>query len=127
MVIILLHPLSRPDLPTSASGIEHRAAELNFGTTFLWEMRTIAQGKKHAKSHLLPLGRLERRLCRTHVHLIEADRLFAELDGTSKLDNDGAFLAWLRDRGRMQAEAWLRYNFDHLGRRSSADLTALFC
>jgi NTE family protein len=127
IVIILLHPLNRPELPTSASGIQHRASELSFGTTFLWEMRTIAQGKKLARSRLWPVGRLEHRLRQTHVHLIEADRNLAELDGISKLDNDGAFLTWLRDRGRMQADAWLRYNRDHLNRRSSVDLEALFC
>lgn len=126
MVIILLHPLSRPNLPTSASGIELRAAELSFSNAFLWEMRTIAQGKKLAKRHLWPLGRLERRLRRTHVHLIEADQNLAELDGISKLDNDGSFLTWLKDRGRTQADAWLRYNFEHLGRRSSVDVAALF-
>lgn len=126
MVIILLHPLSRPEVPTSASGIQHRTAELSFGNAFLWEMRTIAQGKKLAKSRLWPVGGLERRLRRTHVHLIEADRNLAKLDGVTKLDIDGAFLTWLRDRGRTQADGWLRYNFDHLNRRSSVDLAALF-
>jgi NTE family protein len=126
IVIVLLHPLSRPDLPMSASGIQHRTAELSFATTFLREMRMIAQAKKQAKSHLLPLGRLERRLRRLHVHLIEADQFLAKQDGVSKLDNEAAFLASLRDRGRVQAEAWLHYNFDLLGRRSSVDLEALF-
>jgi NTE family protein len=126
IVVILLHPLSRPDLPTSASGIHHRTAELSFGTTFLREMRTIVQAKKQVDSHVFALGRLERRLRRLHVHLIEADQFLAEQDGASKLNIDGAFLALLRDRGKVQADAWLQYNFDHVGKRSSVDMTSLF-
>jgi NTE family protein len=126
VMIILLHPLSRPDLPTSVSSIQHRTAELSFGTTFLREMRMIVQAKKEVNRRLLPLGRLERRLRRLKIHLIEADQFLSEQDGITKLDNDAAFLASLRDRGRVQAEAWLHYNFDLLGRRSSVDLEPLF-
>jgi hypothetical protein len=42
IVTVLLHPLSRPDLPTSASEIQHPTAELSFGTTFPREMRLTA-------------------------------------------------------------------------------------
>ena len=126
MVVVLLHPLSRPSVPTSASSIHHRTTELSFGTTFLREMRSIAHAKGQVNDHLWSLGRLERRLRRLNVHLIGPDQALAEQDSTSKLDNQAAFLDWLRDRGRMQANAWLNDNFDSLSRRSSANLTSLF-
>jgi NTE family protein len=126
MVIVLLHPLSRPELPTSVSKIHHRTTELSFGTTFLREMRSIAHAKRQVNDHLWSLGRLERRLRRLNAHLIEPDQALAEQDEITKLNNDVRFLTWLRDRGRMQAQAWLDDNFDSLGRHSSVDLTSMF-
>jgi len=126
LVVVLLHPLSRPDLPTSVSSIHQRTTELSFGTTFLREMRSIAQAKAQVEGHRLRLSRFDRRLHRLNVHLIEPDQALAEQDGTSKLDNNAAFLSWLRERGQMQADAWLNHNFRHLGKRSSIDLQALF-
>ena len=126
MVIVLLHPLSRPELPTSVSKIHHRTTELSFGTTFLREMRSIAHAKSQVNDHLWSLGHLERRLRRLNAHLIEPDQALAEQDGITKLNNDVRFLTWLRDRGRMQAQAWLNDNFDALGRHSSVDLTSMF-
>ncbi len=126
IVAILLHPLSRPGLPTSASDIQHRTSELSFGTTFLREMRSITLAKKQAETHLLPIGRLERRLRRLKIHLIEPDEALADQDGISKLDNDRQFLAWLRERGHAQADAWLNAHFDKLGKQSSVDLAMLF-
>ncbi|HKF95871.1 MAG TPA: patatin-like phospholipase family protein [Gammaproteobacteria bacterium] len=126
MVIVLLHPLSRPELPTSVSKIHHRTTELSFGTTFLREMRSIAHAKSQVNDHLWSLGHLERRLRRLNAHLIEPDQALAEQDGITKLNNDVRFLTWLRDRGRMQAQAWLDDNFDALGRHSSVDLTSMF-
>ena len=126
MVIVLLHPLSRPELPTSVSKIHHRTTELSFGTTFLREMRSIAHAKRQVNDHLWSLGHLERRLRRLNAHLIEPDQALAEQDGITKLNNDVRFLTWLRDRGRMQAQAWLDDNFDSLGRHSSVDLTSMF-
>jgi len=126
IVAVLLHPLSRPALPTSVSGIRHRTAELSFGTSFVREMHAIVQAKKYVDRHLFAVGRLERRLRRLKIHLIEADQFLSEQSGVSKADNDAAFLSSLRDRGRKQADAWLRYNFRLLGRRSSVDLPELF-
>ncbi|MDQ3797599.1 MAG: patatin-like phospholipase family protein [Pseudomonadota bacterium] len=126
MVIVLLHPLSRPNLPTSASSIHDRATEMSFGTTFLREMRSIAHAKGQVGGVLRSLGRLERRLRRLNVHLIEPDQALAEQGGITKLDNNSRFLTWLRDRGRIQAHAWLNDNFDSLGRHSSVDLTSMF-
>jgi NTE family protein len=127
IIITLVHPLSSPELPTSASDIYYRTTKLSFGTTFLREMRTIAQAKSQVDRHVLSLSRLERRLRRLNVHLIEPDQRLSELDGTSMLDNRGDFLLWLREHGRTQADVWLNQNFDCLGKRSSIDIAGLFC
>lgn len=126
LVAVLLQPLNRPDLPTTTKKIRERTSELSFSTAFLREMRTIVQAKQQSTGKFPTLSRLERRLRRFNVHLIEPDQLIAELDGASKLDNRHGFLTTLRDRGRAQADVWLNDHFDCLGRRSSIDL-AQFC
>src|SRR5680860_1106716 len=126
IAVILLHPLDRPQLPTSVSSIQQRTAELTFGATFLREMRSIVQARQHVGGNYLSIGKLERRLRRLNLHMIEPDQALTKLDGASKLDNDSGFLQWLKDRGRETAEIWLEQNFGKLGRRSSIDLEALF-
>ncbi len=126
IAIILLHPRDRPQLPTSVSSIQQRTAELSFGTTFLREMRSIVHAKQQVSGNFLLVSKLERRLRRLNLHMIEPDQALTKLDGASKLDNDSAFLHWLKDRGRAAAQIWLEQNFDMLGRRSSIDLEAMF-
>jgi hypothetical protein len=60
IVIALLHPLSRTNVPSSASGIQRRTHELSFGTTFLREIHAITEAKKHVEHRLIPVGKLER-------------------------------------------------------------------
>lgn len=46
IIIILLHPLERTELPTTAEQIRERTSELGFSTAFMREMRAIAFSKK---------------------------------------------------------------------------------
>jgi hypothetical protein len=47
--------------------------ELSFGTAFLREMRTIPQATGQAGRHVFLLSRLELRLRRLNIQLIEPD------------------------------------------------------
>jgi len=67
-------------------------------------------------------GRLERRLKRTNLHLIEAEDLLSRLSPTSRLNTRRDFLLMLRDHGRVRAQEWLDVNFDRLGTGSAVDL-----
>jgi hypothetical protein len=55
------------------SDIHFRTEELSFGTAFLREMRTIPQATGQAGRHVFLLSRLELRLRRLNIQLIEPD------------------------------------------------------
>ncbi|MGH8729760.1 MAG: patatin-like phospholipase family protein [Burkholderiales bacterium] len=126
VIIVLLHPLRRPDAPTTSAGISSRMAELSFSAPFLREMRAIALAKNYVENSHFPFTGLERRLARMNFHLIEAEELMTQLSVESKLDSSSSFLTMLRDHGRARAEIWLEKSFALVGERSSIRLRELF-
>jgi NTE family protein len=79
ILLVLLSPLLHGETPHSADEIRARSLDLAFNSTFLREMRMFAHAREYAGNSLLPRGRLERRLQRTHFLLIEADELLSQL------------------------------------------------
>ncbi len=126
IIIVLLNPLQRPELPNTQEEIAHRVAELSFNSAFLREMRAVAYVKQHLAGARVLIGRLERRLRRLRFHMIEGDDLMVQLPHESRMNIHRTFLEMLRDQGRQRAERWLDANARHLGKRSSIDLTELF-
>jgi NTE family protein len=126
VIVVLLHPLTRPQTPRTAEDIGNRVSELGFSSTFLREMRMIAQATEESEQALFPMGRLERRLQQMNFHLIEAEELMSQLTVDSKLNAHLPFITMLRDRGRVQAEIWLERNVQSIGERSSVNLAELF-
>lgn len=127
VLLILLNPLEVDKAPRSADDIAMRTMELGFSTTFLREMRMLAQARRFIaeRPRWMPLGRLERRLMNLRFHAVVADELAAAGKG-SKLNAARAYLYTLRDWGRARADAWISTHRDDLGRRSSLDLQHRF-
>jgi NTE family protein len=126
VIVVLLHPLTRAQTPHTAEDIQNRVSELGFNSTFLREMRTIAQATEHSEQTLFPIGRLERRLRQMNFHLIEAEALVSQLAMDSKLNAHLPFITMLHELGRAQADLWLENNFSSIGKQSSVDLVGLF-
>jgi len=104
ILVILLHPLHRAEVPATADEITHRLTEISFGSAFCGELQGIARAKKEAESTLFAVGRLERRLRRLNLHLIEAQETMSRLNLLSRLSTQGAFLESLREEGRRRAQ-----------------------
>ncbi len=122
ILVVLLHPLHRPEVPSTADEIAHRLTEISFGSALSGELQGIALAKKEAGSALFSLGRLERRLRRLNLHLIDAQDVMSRLNVLSRLNTHRDFIEGLRDEGRSRADAWLTTNFRHIGARSSLAL-----
>jgi NTE family protein len=130
ILLVLLTPLQHRAAPGSAAEIHSRTLEIAFNATFLREMRMFA----HLRAHLprrwlglgLGLGALERRVLRTHFHLIEAADVLGELHSESKLAAHPKFFERLKNLGRARAQAWLAEHHAALGRHSTLDLSGLF-
>jgi NTE family protein len=61
-----------------------------------------------------------------HIHVVQARKRMRQLDATSKLNAEWAFLRHLFDIGRDAATRWLEDNYDHLGERSTVDIRRMF-
>lgn len=125
VLIVMLSPWTLGDEPHTTDEIRTRATEIAFNATFLREMRMLAGATTLARSALWP-GPLERRLRRVRWHLIDGHDALAALPADSKLIAHPQLLERLRDAGRERALAWCDANASGLGRRSSADIEALF-
>jgi NTE family protein len=125
-VIVLLSPLDHGPTPQTATEIQHRSADIAFNATFLREMRMFAFLRERAEQSPAAAGGLEKRLMRTHFHVIEGSHVLGDLASESKLIASRQFVERLRDLGREQAQAWLRRHFAHIGSRSTVDLARLF-
>ncbi|MCK9258483.1 MAG: patatin-like phospholipase family protein [Azoarcus sp.] len=126
ILLVLLSPLLHGETPHSADEIRARSLDLAFNSTFLREMRMFAHAREYAGNSLLPRGRLERRLQRTHFHLIEADELLSQLASETRLTPSLTFVNMLRDQGRARTKAWLAAHYSALGRRSSVNIGKMF-
>ena len=58
--------------------------------------------------------------------VIAADDVMTGLSHTSKLNADWEFITSLRDAGRAHADAWLKENFDKLGREATVDIRGTY-
>jgi len=119
MLIVAVNPRRRQEIPSNAEEIRHRLIEINFNAAAVSELEGIALAKQEAERGLFALGRLERRLRRLNLHMIDAEDFMNRLSVTSRLNTDAAFIAALRKEGRDRAGAWLHRNFRHIGARSS--------
>lgn len=119
IVMVLLHPCRRAEVPTTAEDILERLTEISFSSALNAELQGIAAAKEVAQRGLFSFGKLERRLRSLNTHVIDAQELMSELSVLSKLNTQAAFISALHREGRKRADAWLEKNFRLIGRRSS--------
>jgi NTE family protein len=118
VLVIHINPISRPDLPRTASEIMNRINEISFNSSLMREMRAI-----DFVTNLIDSGAVESlNLKRMLIHAISADDIMLKLGVASKLNADWGFLTDLRDAGRTRATAWLRDNYNRIGRVSTVDI-----
>lgn len=126
ILIVMLQPLRRQELPVSVESIRSRLTEFQFNAPFQREMRNFALAREELQKEHLPLGKFARRLRNLDFHLIEADDLISRMQVEKSLNVDLAFLLRLRDEGRVRADAWLAAHAGKIGKTSSLDLAAMF-
>ncbi len=126
ILIVLLQPLERDELPMDSSSISARIAEFSFNNAFLREMRDIVQTHETVKGKYLLLGTAERRVKKLKFHLIETHERMAAMPQSSKYDTRLDFLLGLKALGRQEADAWLNGNVGRIGKESSLDLSGRF-
>jgi NTE family protein len=122
LVIVQINPLEREETPKKARDIADRVSEITFNHALFAEMRAIAfigrlieQGKLDAEEYK-----------QLFIHRIHAEDQMKQLDPSSKLNGEMAFLDYLHGTGMRAADAWIERNFDKLGKESSVDIRSTY-
>ena len=118
VIVVHINPITREEIPRTASDIMNRLNEISFNSSLMREMRAIAFVNRLIDSGAVRDNEMKGVL----VHEIEAERFMKELGVASKFNADWEFLTGLRDVGRARADDWLSANFGDLGTRSTIDI-----
>jgi NTE family protein len=122
LVLVLLNPLFRGEVPDTAQEIVERVNEIHFNSALLFELRATAFVQR-----LLAEGRVDpRHYKQVYMHLIDGEEVLRGYSASSKDDTNPKFLQQLFDRGREVAQRWLPAAIDKIGRRSSLDIAKRF-
>lgn len=122
IVIVQINPIVRPGEPTTAPEIHNRINEITFNSPLLHELRSIDFVARLLESGQLPDDQYRK----MNIHMIHARKAMRQLDASSKINSEWAFLCYLHNIGRDAASKWLKHHFDDLGERSSVDVRAMF-
>lgn len=122
VVIVHINPIVRRGVPTTAADILNRVSEVSFNSSLIREMRAIA-----FVTSLIQQGKVDRsEMKEMMIHSIRSDETMAALGVSSKYNADWDFLCSLRDKGRTEAGAWLDEHYEHIGQRSTIDISGEF-
>ncbi|WP_247658249.1 patatin-like phospholipase family protein [Aquabacter sp. L1I39] len=123
ILLVQINPILREETPRTSAEIQNRINEITFNASLLSQLRAIDQVTQLIEQGLLTrwtLGGSGFRRVRLH-RIGGADQL-VNLDVTSKMNAEWAFLQHLRDVGRQAAEDFLAAHYDDIGKRSTLDL-----
>jgi NTE family protein len=122
VIIAQVTAIRRDELPASAADVLHRITEISFNSSLMREMRAIAFATRLIENGELDGNKHSRML----IHWIGNDRLMSTLGTATQFHPEWSLLCRLRDEGRETAGKWLDQNFEHIGCRSTADVTEMF-
>lgn len=122
IILVQINPITVDAVPTQAAEIFDRVNEISFNSTLIREMRAIAFVKKLLKEHRIS-GEY---YSDVRMHLIEAEAVMRDIGAVSKFNADWDFLSYLHGIGMQTAQDWLDANLEHIGKRPSIDIEALY-
>jgi NTE family protein len=122
LLLVLINPLFRDNVPDAAQEIVERVNEISYNSALMFELRATAFVQR-----LLTEGRLDpRKYKRVNVHLIDGEESLRSYSASSKDDNSSNLLSELFKRGRDAVRQWLPGAIGQIGRTSSIDIAHRF-
>ncbi len=122
IILIKLNPTVRNKLPTTSREIADRLNEISNNASVVREMRAIS-----FITDLIDKGMLDKeKIKRVNMHLIEDEDAFQDLGWSSKLNTEWEFLTHLFEKGRASADAWIKENYDNVGKKTTAPMNDNF-
>ncbi len=125
VMIVHINPMERHELPTTAPEILNRINEISFNSSLIDEMRAINFVTRLIEQDWLKDEHKDK-VRHILVHSIRSDEAMEDLPVSSKFDVSWSFLTKLRDRGRVEAENWLKTNRDAIGNNSTVNFESQY-
>jgi NTE family protein len=122
VIVVHVNPIRRQDIPRSAAEVMHRVNEISFNSSLMREMRAVAFVTKLIDDGELDANKYDRML----IHWLGNDHVMSQLGTASQFYPDWDLLCRLHSEGRKTAKQWLQQNFEHIGHRSTVDITKMF-
>lgn len=122
LLVIQIDSTDYRKLPTTPTDIMDRVTSMSFNSSLMREMRAIHFVNKIVDKGFDDGGNLQK----INIHLIRPEETMSELNMSSKVNAAWDFLTYLRDCGRMKADAWLQDNYALVGKSSSCDIETCF-
>ncbi len=118
VVLVQINPIKRDKLPTTASDIADRMNEITFNASLMAEMRAISFVKR-----LIAEGKLDAAHYKDLLlHRIDGGEVLEDYNAASKISTKRSMIHQLRDLGQTCGKAWLKGEFDHLGKRDTINI-----
>lgn len=115
VLLVQINPTQRLGTPRTAREIMNRMNEITFNGALLKDLEHVEfVNRALRRGDLEGLGYRE-----IFLHRVGGSADLATLSASSRMNAEWAFLIYLRDLGRADAKAWLKENFDALGKRST--------
>lgn len=121
IIIVQVNPIVRAEIPRTAPAILNRLNEITFNSSLIAEVASIMLLKQIVDQE----GLNRPRVANSRLHRISAEKELAELDVSSKLNGEWAFLKHLHEVGYQEADRWLAQNFERLGKESTLDASSI--
>lgn len=118
VVVIQIRRIHDSKIPTTVHDIQNRLGEITQNSCLAREMRSISFITKLLDDGIIPEGKIKR----LHMHMIRDDDFFSGIERASGFCSDPDFLAYLHKAGKRAGKAWLKTNFDRIGKGSTADI-----
>ena len=126
VLLVLLNPISRLGVPRRVPEIMDRLNEISFNASLIGELRAIAFVQKLLDDGMITQPAVNK-YKRLNIHAVRGGQALRDLSLQTKYDTSWTFLTELRDKGRAEAETWLRGCAKHVGTgTSSIDLQKEF-
>jgi NTE family protein len=122
LLVIQIDSTDYRKLPKTPTDIMDRVTSMSFNSSLMREMRAIHFVNKIVDKGFDDNGNLQK----INIHLIRPEETMSELNMSSKVNAAWSFLTYLRDCGRLKAEAWLQENYALVGKQSSCDMETCF-
>ena len=119
LILVQVNPIERKATPKTAREIQNRLNEITFNATLLREFRAV-----DFVSRLIADGKLSKKDYKdVFMHRIDGADALARFSAASKSNTSWDFLTGLRDIGRAAGKAWLKENYDAIGKHATLNLS----